>query len=457
MVIVNMHRVIGNAVSILASDVINRATTFILYALVARYLGAFEFGQLSLALTLFYTFQVLAVAGLKTLITREVAKDTTKTDRYLVNGSIVVIVSSLLSIAFLLLIVRLMNYSSDTSSIILLLSLGLLPYSLSAICEAVFQAWEKMQYIAYSNMTVNVVKVGLVFLTLSWGYGLYHLVVLIIASQCVVFGLEWLLMLRCIVKPRISLDVSFSLAIARSTTAFLGMDGIIAIMASFNFVLLSKLTNEKEVGLYNASTQLMAPVILICQSIVLSVFPVMCRRFESSLQSLKRISDYLIELLLAITLPIVVGLFFLADSALLLLYRHKDFVLASGALRIMVWNLILAALTSVLGQVLVASLREKVTLRIVAVDALINLVIGLILISQFGLIGAAITALLTRIVDFCQHYVPASRLLSRIALGRLVWKPVVASICMALYLAVVRSQEVLLTVVSAGQRSCPRS
>src|SRR5437016_14617382 len=67
----NLRKTGSNALSILTSDAMNRATSFVLYALVARRLGAHEFGQLSLALTLFYIFQVLALAGLKTLRSEE--------------------------------------------------------------------------------------------------------------------------------------------------------------------------------------------------------------------------------------------------------------------------------------------------------------------------------------------------------------------------------------------------
>ncbi len=57
--------VLSNTVSLMASDVINRVSSFVIYALVGRYMGAFAFGQISLALSLFYTFQVFAVAGTK--------------------------------------------------------------------------------------------------------------------------------------------------------------------------------------------------------------------------------------------------------------------------------------------------------------------------------------------------------------------------------------------------------
>ncbi|MEW5961181.1 MAG: oligosaccharide flippase family protein, partial [Chloroflexota bacterium] len=71
--ITSLRRIGGNVASLLSSNVVNKATTFALYAMVARYLSAFEFGQMSLALTYFFLFQVLAMAGLETHITRTVA------------------------------------------------------------------------------------------------------------------------------------------------------------------------------------------------------------------------------------------------------------------------------------------------------------------------------------------------------------------------------------------------
>src|SRR3954463_4653308 len=77
-----MRRVVINAMSLLTSDVLNKAATFMVYALVGRYCGARAFGQLSLGLMLLYTFQVFASAGLPTLITRDVAKMPRSAGRY---------------------------------------------------------------------------------------------------------------------------------------------------------------------------------------------------------------------------------------------------------------------------------------------------------------------------------------------------------------------------------------
>ncbi len=100
----------------------------------------------------------------------------------------------------------------------------------------------------------------------------------------------------------------------------------------------------------------------------------------------------------------------------------------------MAWILIFQVFSYVLGQVLLATHREKVTLRIVIVDVFITLVAGALLIERFGLLGAAMTLFLTRLAAAIQHYVPVSRLLSGIPLAKVTWRPIVAAACMAAYL-----------------------
>jgi O-antigen/teichoic acid export membrane protein len=445
----NLRKTGCNALSILTSDVLNRATSFVLYALVARRLGAHEFGQLSLALTLFYIFQIFAVAGLKTLIIRQVTNDRSQTRLYFIHGCIIVALSSFAFLVVLSGFVRLMRYPAGTSLVILLLSLGLFPYAFSALCEGIFQAWEQMRYIPYVNVPVNIAKIGCAYVILSANRGLYAVVLVLLFSLVATAGIEaWIIFWR-FPAPQASIDFHFSLTTIRSAVTFLGIDGTTAIMSALNVILLSKLATDTEVGLYSAATQLMVPLLLVYQSIAQSIFPVMCRKVEPGFQSLKRIAEQLIEVLLVLALPAVAGLFFLGDRALSILYKNPAFLQAFPALRIMAWILILQVFTSVLGQVLVASHREKVTLRIVVVDTLVNLLVGWPLISRFGLLGAALALLVTRVADCFQHYIPVSRLFSGIPLGKIVWKPIVAAAFMTAYLAAPTGRGGILTGISA--------
>jgi O-antigen/teichoic acid export membrane protein len=417
-------RILANAISILAADVVNRGTTFVLYALVARYLGAFEFGQLSLALTLFYTFQVLAAAGLKTLVVREVARDKEKTNAYLVNGSATVTATFLVSVAFLFAFVRVMGYSRPTASLILFLSLGLLPASLAALFEGLFQAWEKMHLIAMGNVPANAVKAGVAFVALTHGSSLYQLAAVILMTQVTIAVIEWRLLRRHIVQPRRGFEFGFSLRMLRSSVPFLGIDVTIAVWASVQIVLLSALAGETEVGFYSAAAQVLVPVGLLFQSLTQTMFPIMCRRFEQDCRDLKQVAESVLACLLAAAIPVSGILFALADRVLALLYRDK-FVAAVPVLRILVWSVVLGAITQALGQVLLAGGRELVTLRIVAVNTAVSLVLGMLLIHLLGpLPGAAFATLITAAVNVVQHYMPVSRLLGGISVGRLSWSVV---------------------------------
>jgi O-antigen/teichoic acid export membrane protein len=445
----NLRKTSGNALSILSSDVMNRVASFVLYAMVARHLGAQEFGQLTLALTLFYTFQVFAVGGLKTLIVRQVAKDRTQTRLYFLNGILVVAFTSVVSLIALWSFVRVMHYPPSTTRVILLLSLGLLPYTISAVCEGLFQAWERMPYIACVNVPVNVAKVAGAFLLLTTNRGLYPVVLILLASLAVIAVVEVWILLHKFSSPPASIDLRFSLRTMRTAATFLGIDGTLAIMSSMNILLLSKLATETQVGLYSAATQLLVPLLLVYQSIAQSIFPVMCRNVAPGYQSLKQIAQHAIELLLILALPAAAGLFFLGDRVISLLYKNPAFSQAFPALRIVAWVLVLQVFTSVLGQVLLASHREKITLRIVFVDVTVNLIVGWPLISMFGLRGAAVALLLTRAADCLQHFIPVSRLLSGIPLASIIWKPLVAAACMTAYLAAPSGRPAILAGISA--------
>src|ERR1700719_974993 len=214
--ILNLRTAGGNALSILTSDAMNRATSFVMYALVARHLGAPDFGQLSLAFSLFYLFQVFAVAGLKVLIIRQVAKDRSQTHLYFINACMIVATASFTSVAALFAFVRLMHYPPGTTLVALLLSIGLFPTAISAVCEGIFQAWEKMHFIPWVNIPVNLARIAGTVLLLTKGHGLYAVILLLLGSFFCIAGAETWIVLRRFPAQHAPMDFAFSLRTFRS-------------------------------------------------------------------------------------------------------------------------------------------------------------------------------------------------------------------------------------------------
>src|SRR5690606_21381727 len=94
------------------------------------------------------------------------------------------------------------------------------------------------------------------------------------------------------------------------------------------------------------------------------------------------------------------------------------------------------AVTSALGYALVAGMLERVNLRIVILNSVVALLFGLLLVPALGITGAALAALLAAAFNVAQHYPPAARLLGRIRLLSVAWRPLVAGLAMALLLMV---------------------
>lgn len=443
-------RLAANAASIVSSDVLNRATTFVLYALVARFLSAREFGQLSLALTLFYTFQVLATAGLKTLVIREVARDRGTTGQYLVNGGLLISLSSVVSILVLVGFVRLMNYAADTTAVVVLIGIGLIPYAISTLCEAIIQAWEQMHYIVIVNLFMNTIKIAVTYLLLSNSHSLQIVLLVFMASYIITAIIESSLVLRMVTHKVLDIDLRFILDIIRSSFAFLGIDVLVAIFASTNVLLLSKLTSETELGLYSAAAQLLIPFTILFQSSVFSLFPMLCKTFARRPQHVKQILELLLGVLFAAVLPCSIGLYFLADQALALLYGNTSFLPAVVLLRIMSWSLVPAALIGLLGYALMAGRRERSTLCLLAIHSPLSLAAGVVLIHQFGAVGAAITLALDKALACLEHTVLVSTLLYRLTSLRLAWRASLAGIGMAGYLAVSPDQHLLVRICVAA-------
>jgi O-antigen/teichoic acid export membrane protein len=437
---------LANAGSILSSEVVLRLATFAVYLMVARALDPVAFGQLSLALAILYAAQVTAGFGLRTYLAREVAKAPASARAQLLHSLPVVAVASLATVALVALFVGLAPYPQATASIVLLLATAAVPYALGSACEGIFQALERMHLIAVVNVPVHIAKVVAAAALLATGGGLVAIVLVLVVAQWIVALLSLGVAVRLLSRGEPTAAERFRVAhaagMARDAAPFLGIDGTIALWTALPVVLLSLVRSEVEVGLFNAAVQLMVPVTLVLQSLAIAIFPLMSRRFAAGMDALRGVAHSLLAAMLVLALPAAFGLLVVAPEALRLVYG-PDFVVGAVALQILAVGVVFRALTTALGQVLLAGMRERTTLRIVVVNTIVTLLLGLLLIPSYGLIGAAATVVAAGAVNVVQHFLPVERALGRIALLSVAWRPLAASFVMAGVLIVADVRHVL--------------
>jgi O-antigen/teichoic acid export membrane protein len=413
-------RLATNAASVLASDVTNRAATFAVYLLVARFLGSHELGQLSLALTFFYLGQVLAIASLRTLLTRELSRTPERAPEYATAAALVAGGASLGSLLLLTAAVLVLGYSAGTTAVILLVAGGVPGYAIGAVAEGMLLARERMTLVAAATVPMNAVKLGGAAVLLATGGGDMRLLALLLtACQWGTAAVEWLLVVRCVAVPQLRPDLAVARRLARSSAPFLGIDCLSAVTASANIVVLSKLLDERAVGLYSMAAQLLVPLELLARNVLLAAFPMMCARREASDgQGLERATRALFWLMLAFGVTAAAGCFLLAPQILHLLYGDRAGPSAVSILRLLAWTALLTPLTALLGQVLYACLRERSNLAVTVVDAVLSVTLSLLLVSWLGSRGAAWAVLCVALVDFVLHRALVRRVLPDLRLLR---------------------------------------
>lgn len=446
----NAARVVGNVFSMFTSAVLIRGASFILYLLVGRFLGVYEFGQTSLALTLFNTVQTIAVAWLASYITREVAKDRSLTGLYIINGSVVAVLMSGVSLVILYLFIRAMAYNPDTIRVIMWVAAGLVPFALSIISEAVYQAWEQMHFIVIVQFIGGIFKLPAIYLVLVAGYDVMAVIYVLIASHVIVLIIEWIIIAWRFETGPLIINWSQIKQMVSDARNFLGVNIVLAIRSSLSLILITKLVGETGTGLFSAAAQFVVPASLVLQSISVSLYPIMCRQFEISKEALGRISEKTFELKLIIAIPAAVGLTLLAEELLVFIYDSQEYALGANVLRIGAWGLVVQSFTHVYGKVLFAANLEKLSFQIAAIVTVVWLIFQLFFITFYGIEGAAIAVFLGNIVNLIAHYIPVSRNLFRMSITKMLWKPIVASLIMTAIIIPMRSQNVLVTILVAG-------
>jgi O-antigen/teichoic acid export membrane protein len=441
-----VRRLTANIGALLTSTVFERAMRFALYAMVARSLGATDLGRLALAVAVFQLVSRLAVLGIPVLATREVAKNPGTVPTFVVNGGVIIVLTSIVGYAVLLVFVRGVGYEADTAQVIWLLFAGLLPFCFSRISEAVFIGLERAEYVAFVNVPVNLLQTLAAFLLLRSGYGM-PAIALSLAIAYAVMAILQLAILITKVRPDWSRpNIGAAARMVKDAAPFLGIEGTVVLRSSSTAIFLSILLGETAVGIFSAAVQLQMPIRLVGNVVATGLFPVLVRAYRVSIATLKNAASRAVELVLAVILPAVAGLMVVGDDLLTFIYGG-EFTESDTVLRLLAWAGLGMAMASILGRVLMAADRELLTLRIALVNTTAQIVIGVWLTIQFGVVGAAVAMLVVAVLNILQHYVPVSRLFAGFSIWPMVWRPIVASTAMVLFLIVTASVPVLLRVV----------
>jgi PST family polysaccharide transporter len=270
--------------------------------------------------------------------------------------------------------------------------------------QAGFQATERMEYLAYSDVISKSGQglVGIVVVLLGFGTIGVTACWALMTGIVVVLDLYWL---HGLVRIDWRTNISRMLAVAKASVPYWAFGLFFMLYLWIDFVMLSLLTNTNNevVGWYAVPTRLFQTLMFLPVAVATAWLPHFVRGFEESDGKLREAARQPVELVLLISLPIAALTAALADPVIHFLYgsayAHSVPVLAILGLCIppMYMNIMLS-------QVLIAMNRQTTWTWVMGVTTIINPLFNLALIPltqhQYdnGAIGAAISLLLTELV-----------------------------------------------------------
>ena len=446
------RKLIANSSSVLINRLTQSISTFLVLIFIARILGPYSLGQYTLAFNYYFLFMTLASQGFKTLFTRELSCEPEQTPLYLVSGSLLQLFTSVLSYFILLVIVSVLPYTSQTSFFCYVLGLMIIPFSLSNITEAIFQAYERMHLIAISTVPIYILRTFAIIWALNHDFGLLFVCLCILISEIIVLFIQWGFLVRKI-EFQWGINWKFMYEIVKKSFAFIAIEGIAVFKGRMLVIILSLFSSEAVVGLYGSIVQLLQPFEIIAHSLVIAVFPSMSKAVKVSKEKQQQLAEIVVESLLCVALPIIIGVSFVGGKFLVLVYGNPTFLEAAIPLNIMALALFVASFTRPLGYLLVANGLEKINLFEVANTSVIGGSLGLlILIPKYHLIGAALDVVIMQILTSGIYVFSVYKNLFPLRLRSILFRPSLIGLLMLLVFALLQktsSNIILIIAISS--------
>lgn len=386
-----------NSLSLFSSQILSYILVLFYTISTASYLGAEDFGVLSLALSITGIFGIVADMGLNTLITRDLARDKLKTDKYVSNTVLMKILLSFLTFGLIFVIINLFGYSEPVKTVIYIMTLAVVINSFSGVFNAVIQANEKMEYISISQILTSALMLVGVLLGINYNLDLFYFAILYVISNSLIFFYILIVYFWKFSIPKIEIDFSFWKPTMNEAWAY-GVTGLSGLLYTYaDSILLSLMQGNLVVGFYSAAYRFTLVLLFIPNAVNSAIFPVMSKFYLTSKDSLNLVNERYFKYMVILGIPIGFGTTILADK-IILLFFGPGYLESIIALKILIWTIVFTFAGASFVQLLLSINKQVLVTKISGICLLVNIILNLILIPNFSYIGASVVTVITEVI-----------------------------------------------------------
>lgn len=424
------RRAVVNTALRAAAELVGKLGSFILFAALARTLGAEAVGQYVLAFAFVQIATILVDLGSDRLVIRRIALD---------HDSMAQVVADVLALKLALAVVvygsawgiaAALGYDATTQEAVRVLSLGLFLDSLNRTVASVFLARERGgllsaaiigQRLTGAVFGLGALAVGLGVIAICWTYA---------AGALLGLGVGLGLMMRHIGRPHLSTSVRRWPGLLRESAPFALQDSLTLVLTKIDTVLLSLLASSAAVAAYGGASRLYEASFFATYSLSGSFQAMFAYLTPDSDPPIGAIFERALKFSLVTLLPFAVAFATQAED-ITQTFFGDELAASAGPLRLLAPSIVLMGIVS-LGTVLVALRTGPAALVPLTFGILaLNIVFNVVLIPEMGAEGAALAMSLSLACFSLVAVRKAEALAGKVRVARVAAAPFAGALAMA--------------------------
>jgi O-antigen/teichoic acid export membrane protein len=399
----------------------------------ARFLGVAGFGVLNFALYFTSLFQVFFDFGISQLLTRELARDPNRSKELV--GTVVLLKVVMVFIASIVPVAAaiISDFDHIVTVAIVFTSAAFSVNGIAAVFLSAFQAHRRMVLVSAANLINDLLTSIIIILIIRDFPSVTTALIVTLAVAAFNVLLLFLFYVQVIGMPLFRADVSVWRSLLMESSPLAVGSLAISIYMFVGPSVLKYTRGDADVGVYSAAHKLTSILTLIPVAFTQVVYPIFSNFFAATPEKLtKALSDSL-RVMLQISLPLAVSMFFLADDIIRFLYP-PSFAEATLLLKVLALGIAFGYLAWVFYAFLISVNRQRFCMVSSVAVAVIVVLASFIAIPKAGMLATAIIVASTETVLFVSFYTYFIRMGYKLPEKKRSIKVIIAALLMGLTL-----------------------
>ncbi|MCX6816282.1 MAG: flippase [Candidatus Beckwithbacteria bacterium] len=386
--------VVKNTFWLMLAEVVSKAPVFFLNIWIIRYLGAEDYGRLSFVFAFGSLLVIFTDLGLSTLTIREVAKNKSLARKYIDNLIVIKLILSLAVLGLVFLSVKFLGKFSELITLVFWVTIFVTITSLTTFFQAIFQAFEKMEFLVVSKIVYSLSLVLIVFYVVQQQLGIEGLTKGYVVAAVIALLATMILTKKKLVEFWPGTDLTFFQKSLREAWPFALIILLGSIYMQMNTIQLKLLAGDIEVGLYNIAFQLIFVMTVLGGVFFSALFPSLAKEYGKSKIGFYKLIDFFTKWVISGVLIFCLILFLISGKLFVLLYG-PDYVRSISMFRLLLIAFFILFINTTYSEALKTMNLQKDYLKALFWGSLLNFLLNFVLIAWWGGVGASLTAILS--------------------------------------------------------------